>query len=410
MKVLLINSVCKNGSTGKITYDLFSRLRADGQEAAICYGRGQLIDEDGICKTGCDWETKLHALLSRLTGFSGCFSYFSTKKLLHFIDSYKPDVVHIHELHGYYANIFSVMAFLKKNRIPVVWTFHCEYMYTGKCGVAYDCERWKGNCGNCPDLKGYPRSLFFDFTFKMLSWKRRAFSGLDNLVITAPSKWLADRVAQSFLGDKKIKIISNGINTDIFYPRDASCLRMELGISDEKIILGIAPRLMSEEKGGKHIVELAKTMHDDRAVFLLIGVDDLSIKVPDNIRLIAPIKDQNLLAKYYSMADVFVLCSKGETFSLTCAEALCCGTPVAGFRSGAPETVFVSSYAAFVDYGDNDALFKAVSKQLPLKKNAAEISNYGIMNFSGQVMYDEMYALYKQVGECNRYDDFIERY
>ena len=152
-RVLLIDVNCKNSSTGKIVYDLYQNLRADGREAAICYGRGPLVEGDNIFKFGIDTETKIHAGLARLTGYNGCFSPKSTKRLIEYIDQFNPDLIHIHELHAYFVNIKPLIEHIKKKGIPVVWTFHCEYMYTGKCGYAYECSNFQQSCGNCPAVK-----------------------------------------------------------------------------------------------------------------------------------------------------------------------------------------------------------------------------------------------------------------
>ena len=164
MRILFINVNYKNGSTGKIVYDLYFRSREEGHEAAVCYGRGALIKDPDVYKFGLDWETNLHALLTRVTGLTGIWSFFSTRRLLRFIDAYKPDVVNMHEMYSYFVNTKPVFDYLAKHNIPVVYTFHCEDAYTGKCGYAYECERWKNGCGKTddPDPLGeiFPRGLF----------------------------------------------------------------------------------------------------------------------------------------------------------------------------------------------------------------------------------------------------------
>lgn len=349
MRVLQIDVNCKSGSTGKIAYDLHTQLVKDGHISAVCYGRGEKINEPNIFKFGYDWETKIHAGLTRLTGLTGYYSYFSTKRLLKYIKKFKPDVVHIHELHAYFVNLKPVINYLKENNIKTVWTFHCEFMYTGKCGHAYECEKWKAECGRCPHLRDYPKSLFFDFTKKMFRDKKKLLSDFENLTIITPSQWLADRVKESFLDDKEIHVIHNGVDTEnVFYPRNFEHLKKRHHLTDEKIILAVAPDLMSDRKGGKYVVELAKMMKDENVKFILIGVEDLSKKFPDNVIALGRINDQIELAEYYSMANVFVICSEKETFSLTCAEAWSCGTPIVGFKSGAPETIFYQPFAMFV--------------------------------------------------------------
>ncbi len=199
MKILLLDVNCKYSSTGKIVYDLYRRLNADGHEARIAYGRGDVIDEPGIYKFGLDGETKKHALLARITGKNGCYSPKSTANLIQYIKDFKPDLIHIHELHAYFVNIAELLEFLKEQQIPVVWTFHCEYMYTGKCGFAYECQGYKSGCGNCPYLRQYVSSLAIDKTAQLLAEKKAAMEGLNLKAIVTPSKWLADKTKETYL-------------------------------------------------------------------------------------------------------------------------------------------------------------------------------------------------------------------
>ncbi len=270
-RILLIDVNCKYSSTGKIVYELFDKIKQGGRSAAVCYGRGEKIKEQGIYKFGIDLETKVHALLARITGLNGCFSIFSTCRLIRYIEKYQPDMIHIHELHAYFVNLKPLLRYIKRKRIPVVWTFHCEYMYTGKCGHAYNCTGFQGTCGDCPAVHDYPKSLFFDQTKRMLHWKKKLLSDMDLHIVT-PSKWLADRVQMSFLKDTPISVIHNGIDTSVFHPVDASDLREQLNIpQDYKVALTVAPDIMSERKGGKWVLKLAELMKDEKVMFVLVG-------------------------------------------------------------------------------------------------------------------------------------------
>lgn len=271
MRVLLIDVNCKNSSTGKIVYDLYTNLRRQGHEASVCYGRGEPVKEPNIYKFGLDWETYMHAALARITGLNGCFSCFSTRRLIKYIDRFTPDVIHIHELHAYFVNIKPLIQYIKKKNIKVVWTFHCEYMYTGKCGNSYDCLKWKNGCGECPAVKEYPKSLFLDRTKYMFSVKKKLLMDLDMIIVT-PSQWLADRVKQSFLKDKPIQVLHNGIDTEIFHSVNSSDLRGELNIpEDHKVVLSVAPNIMSEAKGGEWVFRLADNLKDEKITFVLVG-------------------------------------------------------------------------------------------------------------------------------------------
>jgi len=396
VRVLLIDVHCKNSSTGKIVYDLYTALNNDGHIASICYGRGPLIDEPNIYKFSSDFETYVHAFLTRVTGFTGVFSPFSTRRLIKYIEKFKPDVVHIHELHAYFVNIAPVMRYLKEHNIKTIWTFHCEFMYTGKCGYAYDCEKWRRECGKCPQVGEYPASLFFDFTKRMYYIKKELFSGFDNLTIVTPSKWLAERVKQSFIKDKRIVVIHNGIDTEkVFYPREFKHLKEKHSITNEKIVLAVAPDVMSERKGGKLVLELARRMKNENIKFILIGANEVNEKFDENVIVLERTRNQIELAEYYSMADVFVICSKKENFPTTCLEAVSCGTPVCGFDEGGTKETVPSEVGEFVKYGDLEGLKNAVLSLLKRK------FDYGLFeHYRNEIICKEkMYLEYKRIYE-----------
>ena len=394
MRILLMDVNCKYSSTGKIVYDLYTKLREKGHEAAIAYGRGPIVDEENIYRFSPQWEVYLHALLTRITGYTSCYSYIATKRAIKYIEKFQPDVVHLHDMHGYFINIVPLIEYLKKTHIKTVWTFHCEFMYTGKCGHSYECEQWKTHCTKCPHLKDYPQSILFDKTKKMFWKKERAFKNFDNLTIVSPSNWLTQRIKQSFFREKEIITIHNGIDTEIFTRQENYNLREEYATVDEKIILAVAPNLMSDNKGGRHILALAKKMQDSKVKFVMVGVTDTSIQVPDNVKLEGLIKDQRKLAEYYSMADVFLICSERENYPTTCIEAAACGVPVVGFDVGGTAETVDSPYGVFVEYGDIDALKNAVDGILA-QENMKE-RMLGIRDYSKERMYFEYEQIYQE--------------
>ena len=395
MRVLLIDVNCKDSSTGRIVYDIYASLNAQGDMAAVCYGRGKQIYEQNIYKFGLDWETKLHALLTRLTGFTGCFSFFSTKRLIQYIEDFRPDVVHIHELHAYFVNIATLLNYLADRRIKVVHTLHCEFSYTGKCGHSIDCEKWMKECGNCPRVKAYPKSLFFDQTRAMFRKKKEAFARIQNLTIVAPSEWLSERARNSFFSNRPIYTVHNGVDTAVFYPRDTKAIRKELGIDEkEKVVLSVAPHLMSESKGGRFILRLAKRMKE-KARFVLVGVDGESLRKDENIILMGPVYDKNRLAELYSLADTFCICSIRENFPTTCLEAQSCGTPICGFDTGGTkETCITPIHGQFVVFGDLEALERCVMN-VPQKPN--EIASWLSENAGTILGYAEMEKRYREI-------------
>lgn len=392
MKVLLLDVNCKYSSTGKLVYDLYTQLKGDGHVAAIAYGRGPKVDEENIYRFAPQWEVYLHALLTRITGYTGCFSPIATHRLKKFIEEFQPDVVHLHDMHGYFVNIIPLIIFLKQKNIKTIWTFHCEFMYTGKCGHAYECEKWKEQCDDCPHLRDYPQSLLFDKTTKMFKQKRNVFEDFNNLLIISPSDWLASRIKQSFLKERRVVTIHNGIDTNIFYRRDARNLKIMHGIGNEKIVLAVAPNLLSENKGGESVLAVAHNMRAENVKFVLVGITQGEREYEKNIIPVGLIRDQELLAQYYSMADVFVICSKRENYPTTCVEARACGLPIVGFDVGGVAETAEESRGFFVRYGDLEGIQKGI--EYFLNKKLEEESAGSKAVYARETMYQKHLEIY----------------
>lgn len=369
MKILQVNCVYKKGSTGKITYDIHSELLKQGIESVVCYGRGEKINEPHVYKTCGEVYSKINHLLSDFTGvmYGGCF--FSTNKLIKIIKKEKPDVVHLQCINGYFVNIYRLVSWLKKHDIKTVLTLHAEFMYTANCGHALDCDKWQTGCGHCPRLKQETKSFFIDGTHKSWMKMKKAFDGFnDNLVVTSVSPWLMERAKLSpILNDKKHEVVLNGVNTDVFHFYDTAELRSQMGLNGVKVIFHATPSFddnIKSLKGGYYVLKLAEKMLDENVKFVVAGNHPEGLKVPPNVILLGKVSDQELLAKYYSMADVTLLTSKKETFSMVTAESLCCGTPVVGFKAGAPEQIAIPEYSSFVDFGNIDLLREEVKKKI----------------------------------------------
>lgn len=369
MKVLQVNCVYKKGSTGKITYDIHSELLKQGIESVVCYGRGEKINEPHVYKTCGEGYSKINHLLSELTGvmYGGCF--FSTIKLIKIIKKEKPDVVHLQCINGYFVNIYRLVTWLKKHDVKTVLTLHAEFMYTANCGHALDCDKWQTGCGHCPRLKPETKSFFIDGTHKSWMKMKKAFDGFNyNLIVTSVSPWLMERAKLSpILNDKRHEVVLNGVNTDVFHFYDTSELRSQMGLNGVKVIFHATPSFddnIKSLKGGYYVLKLAEKMLDENVKFVVAGNHPDGLKVPSNVILLGKVANQELLAKYYSMADVTLLTSKKETFSMVTAESLCCGTPVVGFKAGAPEQIAIPEYSSFVDFGDLDSLREEVKKKI----------------------------------------------
>lgn len=401
MKVMQINCVYNFGSTGKIVYDIHTALKEQGFESVVCYGRGKKVCEDGVYKTCGEVEGKLNNLISRITGlaYSGCF--FATNRLLARIKKEKPNVVHLHCINGFFVNIYRLVKYLKKHNIPTVVTHHAEFLYTGNCGHAYECESWKKGCGNCPSAKKAVRSYFFDFTRANFRKMKNAFAGFENMVSAAVSPWVQKRAGMSLIfADKKNVTVLNGIDCNIFKPcGDANQLKAELGIqSDKKVIIHVTADFESAQKGGRYVRLIAEKLKND-AVIVVVGNYHQPKDLPENIIALGRVENQKKLAEYYSMADLCLIAGKRETFSMPVAESLCCGTPVTGFKAGGPETITIPEFSEFAEYGDVNGLCDAVCRMLKQKFDREGISEIAAEKYSKKAMVDGYIRLYNEVFE-----------
>lgn len=405
MKIAQIDVNYEQGSTGKIVETIHKHLISSKHQSRVYYGRGQKCSEPGIIKISHDLATYLDAGLSRMTGYTGIFSPAATNKLINYLEIFQPDVVHLHELHGYYLNYFDLLKYLKDCRIPVVWTLHCENAYTGRCGSAFDCEQWKTACKKCPRLNDYPSSLLFDRSQVQFERKRKLMSDMDMVSFAPVSKWLHNRLKQSFLKDKPAYVVHNGINTtDVFLPCDYTDLIKRHHLDGRYVVLSVAPDLMSPRKGGQWVLEVAKRMQDKPVTFIMIGVKEKSLNCSSNVIYLAPIRDKKELAKYYSLADIFLITSQSETFSLTCAESLACGTPIVGFDSGGPTEVAPEPFGYFVPYARIDDLVSLISRsQSGNLQNAKgdDCIKHAKSSFSNDRMCKDYLHLYEEMNNLS---------
>ena len=218
MKVLQINSVCGIGSTGRIATDLHSILKEQGHESYIAYARDEAKNCDNAIKIGNKTDNYVHVAQTRLFDKHGLGSYYATKKFIKQIEELNPDIIHLHNMHGYYINIQLLFEYLKKANKPVVWTLHDCWAFTGHCSH-FDyigCKQWKSKCVQCEQKKEYPKNIAISRVKKNYEMKNLLFNGIKNMTIVTPSQWLADLVQQSFLKDYPIKVINNGIDLNVF--------------------------------------------------------------------------------------------------------------------------------------------------------------------------------------------------
>ena len=403
MKILQINCTYKQGSTGKIVCDIHTDLIQKGVQSVVCYGRNGKVDEENVYKTCSDFYAKCNNLRSRFTGlmYGGCF--LSTNKLISIIKKENPDVVHLHCINGYFVNIYRLITWLKNNKIKTLLTLHAELMHTANCGYALDCDNWKTGCGNCPRLRRETNSLFLDRT--ATSWKKmkKAFDGFDTLIVASVSPWLTERAQQSpILAERNHCVVLNGLDTDIFRYTDTEELKREMGLEGKKVVFHASPAFNNDPehiKGGYYLLKTAQAMLGEDVVFVVAGPHPEDLEVPANVMLLGRVADQRLLARYYAMADVTLLTSKKETFSMITAETLCCGTPLVGFKAGAPERIAIPEYTVFVEHADTAALVRALQEMLARPVDKQQIADVAQQRYSKKKMSESYYALYQKLIE-----------
>ena len=367
MKVLQINSHYNQGGAARIAAYIHRQLLAEGVESYVAYGRGKVSEEQNVYRFNRTWEIYLSALLSRLTGINGWFNRGATKRLLRLMKQIQPDVVHMHALHGYYLNWPLLFEYLNRQQIPVVWTFHDCHAFVGNCGYYYDCQKWMSGCGSCPNVQGYPKSQFFDFTAWMWKRKKELFTQGDNKVIVTPSDWLTKEAGKSYFGKYKCVTIHNGIDShNTFYPRDKQECRKKHGYrTEDKIVLGIAVGYSDPRKGAKYMLQLARDLQDAKVI--LIGwehTNDEMLRGLTNVEALPAMDSAEALAEYYSLADVFVLTSLAENYATVNLEAMACGTPVVGFDCGGTPEQLTEGKGIAVPTANQEILSRTVRQVL----------------------------------------------
>ncbi len=397
MKVLQINSY-PNGSTGAIAKSLHNALQKNGNESVFAYGIGKSCETD--FKIGTELDFKLHTYATLLTGLHGYFSKSNTKRLIDFIKKENPDIVHLHNLHGGYINLQILLNFLKKYNKKTVITLHDCWLFTGKCYHFYEagCEKWKENCGNCPQKAMYPKSIFFDRTSKMLNDKKELFKNFPNLHITAVSDWLSQVAKESFLGEYPITVIPNGVDTCIFKPEKYDDINEKYNLNGKFVILGVASSWNSN-KGLNEFIGLSKRLNENEVIMLVGVTEEIKNSLPANCIGITRTENKNELAKLYSRADAFLNFSVQETFGLVTAEAMACGTPAIVSNTTACGDIVTEGTGFKIPPRDINSAYKCIKE---IQKNNSESYRESCVshineNYTIEKMSDSYIALYQSL-------------
>lgn len=399
MKVLQINSKVNVGSVSRITEHIGLLVLENGWESYIAYGRNARKSSSTLLRIGNRFGIYLHYISSLLFDNEGLMSWLATKRFIRQIDIINPDIIHLQNIHGHYLNYPLLFDYLERCNKPVIWTFHDCWGVTGHCShfELAKCDKWKRACGDCPLKTSYPKSIFLDRSFRNYNKKKQYFTSISRLHIVTVSKWLSDVVGESFLKNIDRCVIYNGVDTDIFKPCTSN-LRKELGLNGKIVLLGVATA-WSKEKGLDDYAKLSKVLPDNY-VIVLVGLKEEQFNdVPDSIIKQTKTFDLRRLAEYYSMADLVLSLSYMETFGLTVAEGLACGTPAIVYdRTASPELVSKET-GLVVKAGDIDELKEAILSIAAKGRGyySANCRRFAIENFDKNKNYNLYIDLYKKV-------------
>ena len=397
-KVLQINATVNSGSTGRIAEEIGVLAQRSGYESYIAYGRKNYNSHLNVIKIGTDVDVKLHWLVSRLFDNHGFASKSATREFLDKLRQIKPDIIHLHNIHGYYLHVACLFDYLKQAGVPIVWTLHDCWPLTGHCSYFdfVDCDKWKTLCRQCPNRKGYPASLFLDRSKENFLKKRRLFTSVPNITFVTPSHWLERIVNQSFFSSYPVKVIHNGVNLEVFKPKTDMNVRAKYGLeSSKKVILGVAS-IWDRRKGLSDFVRLSDLLANDEQI-VLVGLSKEQMKIlPRGIKGICRTENVKELASLYSIADVFVNPTWVDNFPTTNIEALACGTPVVTYNTGGSPEAVSPDTGIVVNKGDVTTLYQAVSKILNGGKKRYSVS----CRQRAEALFDKN----------ERFQDYIELY
>lgn len=404
-KLLQINSVVNYASTGRIAEEIGQVAIQNGWESYIAFGRDERPSKSKLIRIGSDWGRRLHALQTRLFDNHGFASFRATQRFIHQIELINPDIIHLHNLHGYYIHIGLLFEYLKVANKPIVWTLYDCWALTGHCTYfdSVGCSRWETGCYSCPQITSYPASWFIDRSSKNYEIKKRLFNLPKNMTIVVHSDWLLDKVKKSYLKSLPVKLINNGVNICRFNPKNTTSLKARLKINDKFVILGVA-YIWGKRKGFEDFLKLSDYLNEDE-IIVLDGVDEkYQAKLPPNIVIHKKARTVEELAELYSLADVFVNPTYEDNFPTTNLEAMACGTPVITYNTGgSPEAVDFNT-GIVVGKGDVEELAKSISviKKAGKHKYSECCLERIKEKFNGSERYKDYVTLFETLIKQNR--------
>lgn len=401
MRLLQINTVVNTGSTGRIAEEIGQMVIEQGGESYMAFGRnGDRPSKSHKIKIGTDWDIKRHGMETRLCDRHGLASRTATNQLIKNIIEIQPDIIHLHNLHGYYLNIEVLFNYLASVEIPIVWTLHDCWAFTGHCThFSYvDCNKWKVQCEKCPQKKEYPASYWLDNSYKNFLKKQKLFTSIKDMTIVPVSNWLAGVVNESFFSKYPIRVIYNGVDIEVFKPRNTVNLRKQYHLENKFVLLGVAS-VWSERKGLYDFIKLSRVLDKNERI-ILIGLNKQQIKLlPNNIIGIERTDDVLQLIEFYSLADVVLNLSFEETFGLTTVEGFACETPSIVYNCTASPELTSASTGFIVTQGDFSEIRRAIDT---VKSNGKVVyqdacRERAVSFFNKEDRYEQYIQLYHQL-------------
>ncbi len=370
MKVLQINSVINSDSTGHIAEEIGLTAIQAGWESYIAFGRNDRPSKSNKIKIGTDLDVKWHGVITRLFDRHGLASCRATRKLVKEIKEIQPDIIHLHNIHGYYLNIKILFDYLATADIPVVWTLHDCWTFTGHCAhFSYiNCDKWKIQCDKCPQKNEYPASFVIDNSYNNFRLKKKLFTNVKNMTLVPVSNWLNSLLQESFLNIHPSQVIHNGIDLNTFKPTSAEGVKEKYSLSGKFVLLGVAST-WNEKKGLHDYFTLSNHLEEDE-IIIIIGLTQNHIKsLPDNIIGMARTQNVSELVEFYSVANVVLSLSVEETFGMTTVEGYACGTPGIVYNCTASPELITDQTGLIVEQGNIDKLLKAIKQ---IKQNGKQ--------------------------------------
>lgn len=399
-KLLQINVTLGNGSTGRIAEQIAEKATLHGWDCYMAHG-GRYVGKSQFpaFQVSSKYDNYIHAVEGEFLGRHGLGSYLSTKRFVEKIKEIKPDIIHLHNIHGYYINYKVLFEYLAESNIPLVWTLHDCWSFTGHCTHFENggCEKWKTECGDCPLMMAQYKTRFIDRSRKNFLLRKSLYEKLNNVTIVPVSHWLENYVSQSILGRFPIHVIHNGIDLDVFTPTE-NTIREKYGIpKDKTLVLGILGSGFDVEKGRMEFMRLAS---DEEVQIILIGLTDQDKEgLPDNIIKMGRTGSQKELAEYYTAADVLLNPTYNDTFPTVNLEAFACGTPVITYRTGGSPEAIDENTGIVVEKGDYDGIVAAIKevKQKGKASYAKACRERAEQFFNKDERYEEYVQLYENI-------------